>query len=70
MSEQKDEALRLYEKFYQFDWDAKKGWMPNDKESKKVAKMVVDEIAQVSQLLGESRLVDFYRGVIKEIDKL
>lgn len=65
----KEKAFKLFTDFHQYYWDEDLGWMPDEKESKKMAIKVVDEILNVSKSYA-GKDYEFYQEVKKEIEKL
>lgn len=65
-----EDALRLFEKFHQYDWDEEKGWVPNEQESKKMAEKVIDEIVRELDGIQCIHRISHYERVRKELRKI
>lgn len=40
----KDKAIEMYDRFHVYEWDSHKGYITDDKETKKMVHRVIDEI--------------------------
>lgn len=71
MMESKEKARELYDKFQCYYWHEKDGFMPDDKETKKVCKAIVDEIISACEYNNvEVWNTDWWNKVKEKIDKI
>lgn len=65
--EAKEKALEFYNKFQQYYWDENNGWMPDDKETKKLCEKIIQEIINI---LFQHHEIDFWKKVKQEMISL
>lgn len=71
METELEKALEFHEKFQQYKWDDKDGFLPDHKETKKICINIINEIIDACEYNNvESWNTDWWNRVKSEINKV